>query len=62
MGLHSPIAVDFFTQVGEPFSVLQYSFSPHTVLSQLAPAHKTDEVFYIEFLSRFQFILIDDVE
>ena len=29
------MAVDFFTQVGTPFSVLQYSFSPQTVLAQL---------------------------
>ena len=59
MGLNSPIAVDFFTHVGTPFSVLQYSFSPQTVLSQLAPAYKTDKVFILNSPRVFNSCLID---
>lgn len=45
---NSPMAVDFFTQVGTPFSVLQYSFSPQTVLAQLASVNEIRETF-VEF-------------
>lgn len=34
-----PNPVDFFTHFGAPFSALQYSFSPQTIVVQLAPTN-----------------------